>query len=216
MRKSVKLVLASIPLLLIPYAAAHAAPMQWSVNGHWYEAVSVPNGITWDQANAAASTSVFMGMTGHLATITSAGENLFISGLSPNPGAGVFILGGFQSPLATTMDGGWNWVTGEPFVYTNWNPFGAQEPNDGNDGSEALGPGDEDKLHFRGDFFVNADGLTWNDYDGGSSPLGYVVEFEPQQIGVPEPETYALMLTALGLLGLLARRKNKLPHRAAA
>lgn len=208
MKKSVKLVLAFIPLLLIPYAAAHAAPIQWPDNGHWYEAVAAP-GITWDAANVAAMTSVFMGMTGHLATITSGGENIFISGLSPNPGT--FILGGFQDPLATTIDGGWNWVTAEPFVFTNW---GLAEPNDGANGSEALGPGDEDRLHFQEVGFVNANGMTWNDYAGGSV-AGYVVEFEGITV-VPEPETYALMLTALGLLGLLARRKNKLLQRAAA
>jgi PEP-CTERM motif-containing protein len=186
---------------------AHAAPVQWTAgNGHWYEAL--PGTTTWDAAFAAAAARIHMGMPGHLATITSAGENLFISALSPNPGfaAGPFILGGFQDPGATTFDGGWNWVTAEPFDYTNWNPFGVQEPNDGDDGSEAVGTGDEDKLHFRGDFFVNADGLTWNDYPGGITG-GYVVEYEAITV-IPEPETYAMLIAGLGLLGFWGRRRR--------
>ena len=35
-----------------------------------------------------------------------------------------------------------------------------------------------------------------------------VVTFSPIQTPVPEPETYAMMLVGLGLLGLSARRKN--------
>lgn len=180
--------------------AAQAAPVQWSANGHWYDAIAGTQ--SWDEANAAAQSSVFMGMAGHLATITSADENAFISGLSPTPG--FYILGGAQSPTATTFDGGWGWVTGEAWSYTNWNaPI---EPNDGNDGSEALGPGDEDRLHFWSS--GNASGLTWNDFSGTAIASGYVVEYEAA--AVPEPETYGMLLAGMALLGFIARRRSTL------
>src|SRR5437660_5999892 len=46
--------------------AVHAAPTQWSGNDHWYDAIAGTQ--NWDEANLAAQGSVFMGMTGHLAT----------------------------------------------------------------------------------------------------------------------------------------------------
>jgi hypothetical protein len=62
---------------------------------------------------------------GYLATPTSAAENAFIFDLVPSelmlPGP---CLGGFQdhsSPAYSEPRDGWSWVTGEPFVWTNWN-----------------------------------------------------------------------------------------------
>ena len=54
--------------------------VQWSVwdggNGHFYEAVAVPAGITWTEASEAANAA-----GGHLATITSEAENSFVFSL---------------------------------------------------------------------------------------------------------------------------------------
>jgi len=52
----------------------------WPGNGHDYEAVLAPDGITWDAANAAAVAS-----GKHLATITSAAENDFVFSLLSAP-----------------------------------------------------------------------------------------------------------------------------------
>ncbi len=48
-------------------------PTKLGGNGHWYEAVLVPEAITWLPASAAATAR-----GGHLATPTSAAENDFI------------------------------------------------------------------------------------------------------------------------------------------
>lgn len=112
-----------------------AAPVQWRVedggNGHWYEAIAVPAGITWTAANAAAEAR---GGGWHLATITSAAENAFVYSLvrgkpifwrcclSGNSG-GPWLGGIWVGPGV----GNYRWITGEPFVYTNWGrlePFG--------------------------------------------------------------------------------------------
>ncbi len=112
-----------------------AAPVQWRVedggNGHWYEAIAIPAGITWTDANA---TTEARGGGWHLATITSAAENAFVYSLvkgkpnfwrcclSGNSG-GPWLGGIYVGPGV----GNYKWITGEPFVYTNWGslePFG--------------------------------------------------------------------------------------------
>jgi hypothetical protein len=202
--------LVSMSFGLLMAGATHAAPTQWSGNMHWYEAVpwfvTVPGISSWEAANVAAMTSIHMGMTGHLATITSAGENAFISGLTPRAQASTvrplqYMLGGFQDPTATTPGAGWQWVTGEVFSYTNW---ATDEPNNHDVGETQ--PFQEDRLGFWAT--ANADGLTWNDIEGLAEP-GYVIEWEPAAV-IPEPETYALLVAGLGLLGFAARRRRSL------
>jgi hypothetical protein len=96
-----------------------AALVQWKIenggNGHFYEAIYAP-GITWDDAEAAAELS-----GGYLATITSQAEQNFINGSVISNGFG-YRIGGFQPPDSPEPDGNWQWVTGEPFIYTNWWP----------------------------------------------------------------------------------------------
>jgi hypothetical protein len=112
-------------------------PVQWQVseggNGHWYQ-LRATNDSRWETAQAQAES-----IGGHLATPTSAGENLhmFIVAGSPS-GKGAF-FGGFKNE-----QGQCEWVTGEPFDFTSWD---SGEPNGG------LG---EPFLHFK-------HGPVWND-----------------------------------------------------
>ncbi|GAB4040008.1 MAG: hypothetical protein Fur0014_10170 [Rubrivivax sp.] len=171
-------------------AAAVAAPVQWTIasggNGHWYEAVAASS-ITWEQAKAAAEAA-----GGHLATITSAGENSFIAALVPDygtTGESPYWLGGFQVGGDPPANAGWQWVTGEAWGYTNW---ASGEPNN---------TGNEDVLAFA--FFAGGD--TWNDapagYTGYGQFGGYVIEY------VPEPGSLAL--AGLALMGLAASRRRR-------
>ena len=122
---------------------------------------NVLESITWEDANNAAQSSSYSDMKGHLATITSQNENEFIVNnfnMQPNYNW----LGGFQPDGSAEPDGGWQWVTGEPWDYTNWN---SGEPND-------IGDIGEDKLH------IYANGF-WNDASDASTILnGYIVEYE--------------------------------------
>lgn len=104
---------------------AQPGPMRWDQNGHYYE--YVPLTMSWDEAIADAESRNVMGVAGHLATVTSAAEQQFIftNFVGPNPGSTPW-LGGFQEPGAPEPDGGWRWITGEPFAYTAW---GSTEPN---------------------------------------------------------------------------------------
>ncbi len=90
---------------------------------------------------------------GHLVTIGSAGENSFVSAMSPS-----FIWIGFTD---RTSEGTFKWVTSEPVGYTNWN---GGEPNNyqGNEDWAVINWGPNG---------------TWNDWFYYSTAL-YVIEFE--------------------------------------
>lgn len=120
--------------LCIITLSASADVQQWTAasggNEHYYEAVLCPDGVTWTQADSLASAS---GSGWHLATITSPEENAFVYALFAddpqywvtvgNHGSGP-VLGAYHiGPTAYDYE----WVTGEPFDYTNWGltaPYG--------------------------------------------------------------------------------------------
>ena len=181
--------------LIFLTAPAHATPIQWSTasggNGHWYEFID-DEGITWDEANADASS--LYGPDTYLATITSEEENTFVFnlGIENRP----IWLGGYQDDGAAPAEG-WHWVTGEEWNYTNWAPG---EPNDWKGTVE-------NALAFA---FFEGDG-TWNDAPDSTRYLGdggYVIEYDSAP--VPEPATMLLFGTGLvGLVGGRMRRKKK-------
>lgn len=99
---------------------AQASPVLWKTNGHYYDAIPFPEGITWGEAKIMAENSVYLGVNGHLATITSAAENSFIINALGGPSElDTFFLGGFQPVGSPEPGGNWQWVTGEPWSYTN-------------------------------------------------------------------------------------------------
>lgn len=145
----------------VTYTPPATDVFQWNPaaggNGHWYQFVRVAR--SWDQAKADAEAR-----GGYLATLTSAQEDAFVNSLLHNP-TDLPWFGGYQDRKAGDYSepfGGWRWITGEPWAYTNWN---RGEPNNG------LGGPAEDYLHG------NSSGTAkWND---GISPslLPYVIEF---------------------------------------
>lgn len=83
-------------------------------SGHYYRIVAV-SGYTWLEAKAECEK-----MGGHLATITSQGEQEFMEEFNSNNFS--LWIGGYRDDSDT-----WYWVTGESWEYTNW---GEGEPND--------------------------------------------------------------------------------------
>lgn len=131
-------------------ASSLASPqmVRWSGNGNFYE--RVPTWRTWLEARDDAASRTFLGVKGHLMTLTSSGEQAFIVATFGEPlreGS----LGGFKA------GGVWRWVTREPWNYTNWAPG---EPN----GS--------DYLAFHGGSFLG----SWNDRPN-SDTRHYFVEY---------------------------------------
>jgi hypothetical protein len=139
-----------------------------------YKAVLTQEGITWEEAKVAAQA-----MGGHLATVRNAAENEYIYSLVSNDDRYWFVdgygsslgpwLGGYQPDGSPEPGGGWKWITGEPFSYTNW---GSGQPDNF---------AGEDRLQFYGARKTKSS--KWNDIARNFKARGYIVEFESGQTG---------------------------------
>jgi parallel beta-helix repeat protein len=135
--------------------------------GSFYELVSSP-GISWNEArSAAAGANAAPCASPHLVTVTSQAEQDF---LYDEFGAALAEkwYGAFDDTPGDPSEG-WQWVTGEPWSYTNWL---AGEPSDGYPLQPYLqaypswGP---DMVKFWGDNGYPID---------GNPPAGYVIEYD--------------------------------------
>ncbi|HEX2605736.1 MAG TPA: lectin-like protein [Flavisolibacter sp.] len=154
----------------------------YSANGHLYEFVS--GSFSWTSAKTAAAARTLYGMTGYLTTITTAGENAFITqklgadgwiGSSDDYSYINAATGATTYAAQVNSEGKWYWVTGPEkgtqfsngntsptqLTYMNWN---TSEPN--NSGSNE---------HY-GEIFASTSVGKWNDLPN-TSLLGYVVEY---------------------------------------
>ncbi|MGH7245008.1 MAG: lectin-like protein [Phycisphaerales bacterium] len=169
---------------LVLASAAHAQVQINPLNGHGYELIVPGGGLSWSTANSAAESRVYHNTNGHLATIASASEQAFLSNKFNGQLAGIW-LGGIQdhgAPGYSEPAGGWTWVTGEAWGYTNWN---FSEPNDthGYHGQDpALG---EDALQ------MSTGSGGWNDIVGSAAFAdvcrGYLVEYELPLLPIVNP-----------------------------
>ncbi|MFY7971086.1 MAG: lectin-like protein, partial [Flavobacteriales bacterium] len=110
-------------------------------NGHTYFRSNTNS--TWPVANTSAQS-----LGAHLVTISSAGENSFLSGIGQH----------WSGLTDEAVEGTWVWVTGEPVIYTSW---AGGEPNNS---------GNQDYM------LINWSGTNWDDQ--GASSLPFVVEFD--------------------------------------
>lgn len=140
----------------VPAGVFYWAPSSGG-NGHFYQYVPTGSADSWTTAKTAAEGLGVLGHTGHLVTITSGAEQAFVESMRTSlalpdwrPWIGLWDASGSF---------GWQWVTGEPFAYTNW---GGGEPN--NMGSELYV-----EMYASGE---------WNNNSVPVSPYGYLVEYD--------------------------------------
>jgi hypothetical protein len=148
-------------------AAAH--------NGHAYQWVREP-ALTWFDAERIAKS-----MGGHLATFQSAEESEWVKNtlMAELAAEQMAWIGALKNP-----SGSWEWITGEPFQFTDWNPG---EGGDG--GASAAG------------IARRVDGFGWADWAassraiaqtgpirGQSRNVGFIVEWDaPNPTLPPKP-----------------------------
>lgn len=175
-----QLIVSTLALAIVPVTASLAAvpttgSPQLSSNGHHYEIVQHAD-ISWDDAKMAAENLSYLGVVGHLATLTSQAENNFAESVR-SPVLGTYSannkaeawVGGYQ-PAGTD----WVWVTGEapnPIPPSGMSPA----PNYANwfDG-EPNNLNVEDHMTL-GRFPMG----KWNDSRVGNNDIGgYIVEYD--------------------------------------
>ncbi|MEO6316300.1 MAG: lectin-like protein [Chitinophagaceae bacterium] len=124
-------------------------------NGHGYYQSN--DAYAWNDAKTAASA-----VTGHLVTITDAGESDFIKASLPQPDFGAWI--GLYN---TGTPGSFAWVTGETVAFTDWNYM---EPNNQNGTATTV---NEPYVHIRG----VAPNDRWNDASANWN-FQFIAEFD--------------------------------------
>ncbi len=163
---------------LLPAVADGGERVFFAATGHYYERVDVASGITWTEAQAATLEMRHLDLPGHLATVSSEEENRFIAdtflgAIRPDRYPETFQawLGGFQPSGSPEPDGGWEWVTGEGFVFSNWL---RRQPDNAF--------GDENAICIDGPFGTRG---TWSDLSSAWRLTAYIVEYE--EISPPDP-----------------------------
>ncbi|MEN8239625.1 MAG: PKD domain-containing protein, partial [Actinomycetota bacterium] len=153
-----------------------------SFDGSYYELVPVDPWMDWYAANSAANAMSYDKCEdAHLATITSAGEQAVLAGLMAGTTENAWI-GGFQPETELDKNANWQWVTGEPFSFTNWD---GGEPNDNPYGTFI--PGSEQYLET---YQVSG---VWNDAPGYEPKAYYVVEYEDCDSGPTGKATFGFV-----------------------
>jgi hypothetical protein len=134
-----------------------------------YQRIDTGGAVAWPVAAAGAAAMWHCGYQGHLATISDAAENAFVTQalLANAPLYGYWI--GAVAQGAGCQPADWSWYTGEPWTYANW---AAHEPNCGNPGTPYV--------HMYGCSPYDAGYCGyWNDTSNQwSEATGYIVEFD--------------------------------------
>lgn len=194
------------------FSPANSAPVIFGSNAYELILVSNPyagSNNSYTTADAAAQASTFLGVSGHLATVTSLAENNFLAGLAVAASVPLEAAGFSGAWLGGSSPAGWltGPEAGDAFTFDG---FGGGEPNNsgfaymaialnpGAAGLSAIGQWLDDSVAFAGQ------GLP---HPNADPVVGYFVEFENVS-AVPVPAALPLFLSGLLGLGIMARRRR--------
>ena len=125
--------------------------------------------ISWNEANV-----ICENFGGHLVSISSEQENNFITSFLIENEYWIGIFQNLNSESYSEPNGGFEWVTGEPIVYTNWRPLAPDNYPNG-DGNNNLQESGLIYNYTGGDFDFGA----WDDAgDISHPPTHYIMELE--------------------------------------
>jgi len=166
----IKYAIACILLLTGTASLVAADPIAWPSaqggNDHLYEYINSP-GIDWETARSDAFASRWLGMVGHLATLTGQAEQDFVlTNLSPPDNA--WIGGEFSN-------NGWRWVS----YYEPWGPY------------LSWCSGEPDIIPPVWAKTALLSTGCWIDRDRFEAAPGYIVEFEADWVVSVEDRTWA-------------------------
>ncbi len=126
-------------------------------NGHFYELYTFS--MSWDAAKKFCEEK----RSGHLLTINDAAEQAFIEESLLSDIKGAYYIGASDA----TSEGTFEWITDEPFVYSNW---ATGEPND---------------LNVQDYLQIYSDGKWADDANNISSTRGFICEIDnPDQLSI--------------------------------
>jgi MYXO-CTERM domain-containing protein len=184
---------------LVAATPAIAAPTLWAGNNHYYElSATFTDWATALAAAAGAGPAPAPGYSApHLVTITSAGENSFVSStIAPSQ---LFWAAGSDA----AVEGEWRWVAGPETGEIFWNggPGGSSPTYAAWSGGEPNDAGGEDVL------VGNWSGDRWNDL-AGPGAVRYVIEWSLLPVSTPTPGAALLVLSGLVALGAARRQRG--------
>lgn len=182
-----------IALVCVLALRVEAAPQQFGNNCYEFVQVADPfvgDNNAWWTARDAAAASIFDGVHGHLATVSSKAENdfLFTLILHDYQGFGGAWLGGNASGWLVGPE------SGQTLGYQDW---GGIEPNNGGYAYMVFGS------EFRGinpGQWADDGGVVGVPESSGDPVLGYLVEYE--SVNAPEPS--CVVLLGMGAASLFA------------
>lgn len=200
---------------VIAFAApqVQAAPVIFGSNAYELIIVSNPytgNNNSWATASSSAQASTFLGVNGHLATVTSVAENDFLAGLAIAAALPVVTPGFSGAWLGGRAGTGWltGPENGNAFTFDN---FGGSEPNNngfaymaialspGVAGLSGIGEWLDDSVAFAGQGVPS---------ELADPVIGYFVEYENVvTTEIHAPAGLPMLMGGLGLLALWRRRR---------
>lgn len=174
----------AVLLFVVGVASAEAQVVTDPITGKTYEAVPA-QGISWSDAEMDAASRNYSGRPGHLATPASAGDESFLLTKFGSIANGYW-LGGYQPAGSTEPSGGWTWVNGQTWSYTDW---GSGQPDNAG--------GNENCLILSN--HVGAwSALHWDDVSSAYASNGFIVEYDPSALTASDSWSLVIPSTAQG------------------